>query len=98
MLVALSGAAACTLDIPPSVPEVTSGGTLVVPDRGSDQLRELDGYGSEPIRDCESACPRRDRMHVETCHPAAVEPRVARHRAHLGERVDSYVLCYYEVD
>ncbi len=76
--------AGCTVELPPSVPETTSGGTLVVPEL-------LDG-----TRDCDERCPTRDGHRVDDCHPTRLAPTLARHRSNLGEPDEAWLLCYYE--
>ena len=90
--------AGCTLDASPSIPEATDGGTVVVPDPRSDAQIFQDGHGSEVIDDCASVCPRRQAREIAECHPTRLEPRLARHRRHLGEPTTGWVVCYYEVE
>lgn len=76
--------ASCTLELAPSIPATTSGGTRVVPEL-------LDG-----TRDCDERCPRRDGLRVDDCHPTRLAPTLARHRSNLGEPDEAWLLCYYE--
>ena len=90
--------AGCTLDASPSIPQATDAGTIVVPDVRSDAQLVHEGYGSVPVDDCVSVCPRRQAREITACHPTILEPRLARHRAHLGEPITAWVVCYYEVE
>lgn len=97
-IAAAASLAGCILDAPPSIPEATDGGTIVVPDPRSDAQIELEGYGSVVIEDCADVCPRKESRAIAECHPTTLDARMARHRVQLGEPVTGWVVCYYEVE
>lgn len=89
---------ACTLDIAPSIPEVSSGGTLVIADPRAKAVLELEGSSQNPDLDCEAVCPTRSHATIDSCHPTRIDPRMARHVAHRGGAEAAWIVCYYEAD
>ena len=90
--------ASCTLDVAPSIPEAPSGGTLVVGDLRGEELLAREGYGRDPHLDCAAVCPAHPPGVLDRCHPTRIDPRTARHVAHLGGPETRWIVCYYEVE